>query len=132
MRFNEMLRSINGVSHRMLTLTLRGLERDGLATRKVFPTIPPKVEYQLSPLGKSLTEPIGALMGWAQTHQSKINAARKAFDERKEFEEALAVELRGEPARVGACAIWVGEVGSAGHGAARRRPGHPWSVLQPV
>jgi DNA-binding HxlR family transcriptional regulator len=83
MRFNEMLRAIVGISHRMLTLTLRGLQRDGLVKRKVFPTVPPKVEYRLSPLGKSLNEPLSSLMIWAQSNQTKINAARKAFDEAK-------------------------------------------------
>jgi DNA-binding HxlR family transcriptional regulator len=79
-RFNELRRMIDGVSQRMLTLTLRGLERDGLVTRTVFPTIPPRVDYELTELGRSLREPVSALGGWANEHQAEIEAARAAFD----------------------------------------------------
>lgn len=79
-RFNELKRMIGGVSQRMLTLTLRGLERDGLVTRTVFPTIPPRVDYELTDLGRSLREPVSALGGWAQAHQDEIEASRAAFD----------------------------------------------------
>ena len=65
MRFNEVLRSIAGISPQMLTLTLKALERDGLVVRRVFATIPPKVEYKLTPLGRSLIEPVRALIDWA-------------------------------------------------------------------
>jgi DNA-binding HxlR family transcriptional regulator len=82
-RFNEIKRAIGDVSQRMLTLTLRGLERDGLVTRTIFPTIPPRVEYQLTPLGRSLREPVIALGTWAQTHLEEIDAARSAFDQRE-------------------------------------------------
>lgn len=64
----------------MLTLTLRGLERDGLVTRKIFPTIPPRVEYALSDLGRSLTKPVMALGQWALAHIAEIDAAREKFD----------------------------------------------------
>jgi DNA-binding HxlR family transcriptional regulator len=80
MRFNELRRSIGGISQRMLTLTLRGLERDGLATRTVFPTIPPRVDYALTPLGRDLLEPVSALGDWALRNQPKIARARERFD----------------------------------------------------
>jgi DNA-binding HxlR family transcriptional regulator len=80
MRFNELRRSISGISQRMLTLTLRGLERDGLVTRTVFPTIPPRVDYQLTPLGRDLLLPVSALGEWAIRNQSKIARAREQFD----------------------------------------------------
>lgn len=79
-RFNELKRLIGGISQRMLTLTLRSLERDGLVTRTVFPTIPPRVEYELTPLGHSLWEPVKALGTWAQANQPEIARARLAFD----------------------------------------------------
>jgi DNA-binding HxlR family transcriptional regulator len=81
-RFNELKRLIGGVSQRMLTLTLRGLERDGLVTRTVFPTIPPRVDYELTELGQSLRGPIEALGSWAFAHLGVIDAARTAFDMR--------------------------------------------------
>lgn len=80
MRFSELRRAIDGVSQRMLTLTLRNLERDGLVTRTVFPQIPPRVEYQLTELGWTLTEPIGALWDWAASHQDAVAQARTAYD----------------------------------------------------
>lgn len=83
MRFNAMKRAIIGVSHRMLTLTLRNLERDGLVIRRVYPTIPPKVEYKLSELGHSLIDPLWLLLDWVKTHQSEIEAAREMFDVHK-------------------------------------------------
>ena len=85
-RFNELKRLIGGVSQRMLTLTLRGLERDGLVTRTVFPTIPPRVDYELTELGHSLRGPIEALGGWAFEHLAVIDAARTAFDARQRAE----------------------------------------------
>jgi DNA-binding HxlR family transcriptional regulator len=80
LRFNEIKREIGGISQRMLTLTLRGLERDGLVTRTVFPTIPPRVDYELTPLGRSLLEPVKALGEWALKHIGKIETARNKFD----------------------------------------------------
>jgi DNA-binding HxlR family transcriptional regulator len=80
LRFNELRRSIGGISQRMLTLTLRGLERDGLITRTVFPTIPPRVDYALTPLGRDLLNPVSALGAWAIRNQPKIARAREQFD----------------------------------------------------
>ena len=80
LRFNELRRSIGGISQRMLTLTLRGLERDGLITRTVFPTIPPRVDYALTPLGRDLLNPVSALGDWAMRNQTKIARAREQFD----------------------------------------------------
>lgn len=80
MRFNELKREIGGISQRMLTLTLRGLERDGLITRTIFATIPPRVDYELTPLGRSLLEPVTGLSAWALKNIAKIEAARSKFD----------------------------------------------------
>src|SRR6202044_224924 len=80
LRFNELRRSIGGISQRMLTLTLRGLERDGLVTRTVFATIPPRVDYALTPLGRDLLQPVSALGEWATRNQAKIARAREKFD----------------------------------------------------
>src|SRR6476661_4162939 len=80
MRFNELRHGIGGISQRMLTLTLRNLERDGLVTRTVYPEIPPRVEYQLTELGRTLTEPLDALWNWAAAHQHDVNIARTAYD----------------------------------------------------
>lgn len=79
-RFTEMKRAINGISQRMLTLCLRSLERDGLIKRTVLSFMPPHVQYELTPLGRSLTEPVIALGTWANQHSADIEAARKAFD----------------------------------------------------
>ena len=79
-RFNELKRQIDGISQRMLTLTLRGLERDGLVSRSVEPTIPPKVTYALTELGHSLKEPVEALGQWAIQHIGCIRAAQQRFD----------------------------------------------------
>ena len=83
-RFNEIKRMIGGISQRMLTLTLRGLERDGLVTRTVFPTIPPRVDYELTDLGRGLSKPVEALGRWAIEHQPEIQHARTSFDTRNE------------------------------------------------
>ena len=82
-RFNEIRRALGSISQRMLTLTLRALERDGLVTRTVFPTIPPKVEYELTKLGKSLLVPVSGLGLWARANRTAIDAARKKFDSAK-------------------------------------------------
>lgn len=81
-RFNEIKRMVGGISQRMLTLTLRGLERDGLVTRTQFPTIPPRVDYELTQLGRSLWEAVKPLGEWAQGHVRHIARARAAFDEK--------------------------------------------------
>jgi len=80
MRFTEIKRSTNGVSQRMLTLTLRGLERDGLVTRTVHPTIPPRVEYELTDLGRTLLGPVRALAEWSIDNRDRIRAARARYD----------------------------------------------------
>jgi DNA-binding HxlR family transcriptional regulator len=82
-RFNELRRALGSISQRMLTLTLRALERDGLVTRTVFPTVPPRVDYELTRLGRSLLEPITALGIWAVRHRATIETARKRFDARQ-------------------------------------------------
>lgn len=79
-RFNELRRALDGITQRMLTLTLRSLERDGLVTRTVTPTIPPRVDYDLTPLGRSLAQPIEALTLWALVHHDSIAEARGRFD----------------------------------------------------
>ena len=80
MRFSELRRAIDGISQRMLTLSLRGLERDGLVTRTVTPTIPPRVDYELTELGMSLREPVKALGEWAIEHIACIRAAQERYD----------------------------------------------------
>src|ERR1700685_337769 len=79
-RFNDLRRSIEGISQRMLTLTLRGLERDGLVRRTVEPTIPPRVDYELTRQGRTLLDPILALAQWAQEHRGAIQEARGRYD----------------------------------------------------
>src|SRR5436190_12075609 len=79
-RFNELRRAIASISQRMLTLTLRGLERDGLVTRTMFPTIPPRVEYELTALGRSLLVPVSGIGLWARQNRAAIQAARQRFD----------------------------------------------------
>jgi DNA-binding HxlR family transcriptional regulator len=88
LRFNELKREINGVSQRMLTLTLRNLERDGLVTRTIYAEIPPRVEYGLTELGRTLTGPIGSLWDWSAANHQAIVAARSAYDLRKTPEDA--------------------------------------------
>jgi len=79
-RFNELRRALGSISQRMLTLTLRGLERDGLVSRTVFPTIPPRVDYELTDLGRSLLEPVLQLGLWARQNRPAIQQARVRFD----------------------------------------------------
>ena len=81
-RFNELRREIPSVSQRMLTLTLRGLERDGLVSRTVTPSIPPRVDYELTPMGHSLNGPVRALTDWAVANMPEIREAQARFDER--------------------------------------------------
>ena len=81
MRFNELRRRVGGISQRMLTLTVRGLERDGFVTRTVFPTIPPRVDYELTPLGHSLLTPIQHLGNWALQNIALIEDAQRRFDQ---------------------------------------------------
>jgi DNA-binding HxlR family transcriptional regulator len=94
MRFNELRHGIGGISQRMLTLTLRNLERDGLVTRTVYPEIPPRVEYALTELGRTLTEPLNTLWIWADAHQHEVKSAREAYDARNAPEAAAPAPLR--------------------------------------
>jgi DNA-binding HxlR family transcriptional regulator len=81
-RFNGMRRTVDGISQQMLTRTLRGLERDGMVTRTMIPASPPQVEYALTDLGRSLSQPVLALGTWVQEHLAQIDAARNRFDHR--------------------------------------------------
>jgi DNA-binding HxlR family transcriptional regulator len=81
-RFSELLRGIDGITARMLTVTLRGLERDGLLTRTVHAAVPPRVDYALTPLGHTLREAIGQLVCWADEHLGEIEEARSDYDAR--------------------------------------------------
>jgi len=81
-RFSEQQRTIECISQRMLTLTLRGLERDGLVSRTVYASVPPRVEYELTALGRTLLGPVSALAEWAEAHRSDIAAARRRYDAR--------------------------------------------------
>jgi DNA-binding HxlR family transcriptional regulator len=102
MRFTELSRAIDGISQRMLTHTLRQLERDGLVHRTVHATVPPRVDYELTPLGGSLHETIRALVGWTEEHQREIAAARAAYDVRIEADQqaaSSAAEARNAVAR---------------------------------
>ncbi|HEY8482753.1 MAG TPA: helix-turn-helix domain-containing protein [Spirillospora sp.] len=89
-RFNELKRDIDGISQRMLSVTLRGLERDGIVERTVYPVMPPRVEYSLTPLGKTLLDAVGALVAWAESHLAEIDAARARYDARVREIEASA------------------------------------------
>ncbi len=104
-RFNELRRSVEGLSQRMLTVTLRALERDGLLTRTVFPTVPPQVEYALTDLGRSLLVPLRALAGWAREHELSAPApggARPGFrvQVRLRVRAARGSDPRRRPARI--------------------------------
>ena len=79
-RYSELRAAIDGVSEKMLTQTLRGLERDGLVTRTVHPTVPPKVEYTLTTLGGTLSAPLAVIRDWAEAHINEINDARARYD----------------------------------------------------
>ena len=90
MRFSELKRAVDGISQRMLTLTLRGLERDGLVTRTVYPTVPPRVDYELTEMGATLLGPVMAFVHWAIAHKDAVVDARERFDEGAGPEEAQA------------------------------------------
>ena len=81
-RFTELLRGVDGISQRMLTVTLRGLERDGIVSRVVHPVVPPRVDYALTPVGDTLRATIGDLVEWAERHRGDIAASRAAYDAR--------------------------------------------------
>lgn len=79
-RFNELRKALGSISQRMLTLTLRALERDGLVTRTVYPTIPPRVEYELTSLGCSLLDPVNSLSNWARKNRPAMEESRRRYD----------------------------------------------------
>ena len=80
LRFSELRRRVDGVSQRMLTVTLRGLERDGLVERTMYPEVPPRVEYALTPLGATLRQIVHALIEWSGAHLAEVDAARARYD----------------------------------------------------
>ncbi len=90
-RFNEMKRQIGGVSQRMLTLTLRNMERDGLVTRTIFPTIPPRVDYELTRLGHALTKPLTELAVWAEKHLPEVESARRNHKHKRVSESSIPI-----------------------------------------
>lgn len=95
MRFSQLQRSIEGVSQKMLTQTLRGLERDGLVIRTVYAEVPPRVEYQLTPLGETLCAPIKAIHQWAEDHIGEVAAAQTTYDVREETAKVQAFRSPG-------------------------------------
>lgn len=103
-RFSELKRSIPGISQRMLTATLRSLERDGLLTRDVFAEVPPRVEYELTPLGRRFMQPVRGLVTWLQANWASIRTAREAFDRRSPHRKAPrtnSMSHSGPSARIG-------------------------------
>jgi DNA-binding HxlR family transcriptional regulator len=99
-RFSELQRSIGGISHKMLTQTLRSLERDGLISRTMYPEIPPRVEYRLTPLGETLCAPIRAILRWSEEHVDQVSAAQAAYDAREREKEKVAfgrLDVHQEP-----------------------------------
>jgi DNA-binding HxlR family transcriptional regulator len=97
LRFNELRRIIESISQRMLTLTLRGLERDGLVTRHLTPVIPPRVDYQLTDLGRSLCVPVIALGAWVRQHGAEIERAQLHFDAVKRQSASAASSTNAQP-----------------------------------
>ena len=87
-RFSELLRSIEGISQKMLTVTLRDLEKDGFVTRTVTPSIPPRVDYELTEMGRELGRPLGAISRWAQANRHRVEEARVRFAEREALHRA--------------------------------------------
>jgi len=79
-RYSELHRAIDGISQKMLTQTLRDLERNGLVHRKVYPEVPPRTDYSLTPLGQTLIQPLSALCGWAERHMPELEKARQKYD----------------------------------------------------
>lgn len=83
-RYSDLRRKVDGISQRMLTLTLKGLERDGLISRRVYPTVPPRVEYDATPLGLSLNQPLSVLFDWVVQHRAEMEQARLHYEQQKE------------------------------------------------
>ena len=93
LRFNEIRRRVDGVSQRMLTVTLRGLERDGLVRRTMHPEVPPRVEYELTPLGATLRELVNGLIAWSGAHLAEVDAARARYDARAKSPQWMASDV---------------------------------------
>jgi DNA-binding HxlR family transcriptional regulator len=93
-RFSDLRREIEAVTPRMLTVTLRTLERDGLVSRKVYPVVPPRVEYTLTALGETLLETVSEVVRWADTHLAEIYAARETYD--AALDDANAINARSD------------------------------------
>ena len=91
-RFGEIRRKVGGISPKVLTQTLRALERDGILVRRIYASVPPKVEYSLTPLGRTLTELFTAVQDWAETHIESVVDAQKRFDQRSEEIEEVYLE----------------------------------------
>jgi DNA-binding HxlR family transcriptional regulator len=98
-RFSELRRTLPGISQKMLTTSLRGLERDGFITRTIHPTIPPKVEYRLTDLGRELAIPVRALGEWAMENRDRVLAARERFDQGAESSTVSAIEPKRQAVR---------------------------------
>ncbi len=97
-RFSSLRRMIPGVSQKMLTQTLRELERNGIVQRTIYPQVPPRVDYALTPLGATMCEPLSAFRRWIDTHRAEMDAAREAFEHRAETEEPISMPMRiGRP-----------------------------------
>ena len=99
LRFNELRGQVDGISQRMLTVTLRGMERDGLVARTVYPEVPPRVEYALTPLGATLRQLVRGLVAWSGAHLVEIDAARSAYDARHGKAPRLASEIHAPRSR---------------------------------
>jgi DNA-binding HxlR family transcriptional regulator len=104
LRFNELRSQVDGISQRMLTVTLRGLERDGMVARTVYPEVPPRVEYTLTPLGATLRQLVRGLVAWSGAHLAEVEAARAEYDKRhggpaKSTSVQHAPALRRQPSR---------------------------------
>ena len=105
LRFNELRSRVDGISQRMLTVTLRGMERDGLVTRRVYPEVPPRVEYALTKLGATLRQLVRGLVEWSGAHLTEVDAARAAYDARNRRPAKAATSrqpppIRAHPSRV--------------------------------
>lgn len=122
-RFSDLRRSIEGISQRMLTLTLKALERDGLVSRTVYPTIPPRVEYELTELGRTLLEPINGLAYWAERNRQAIQTARAVFDERARSQAPVAAVAVTSSSRGGAGEKSQSSVPGIVHAARKRSAG---------
>ena len=96
-RFNEIRRMVGGISQRMLTFTLRGLERDGLLTRTVYPTTPQRVDYELTQLGSTLWQAVEPLSSWARAHVSEILTSRLRFDAKRPRSSASSSRIHAKP-----------------------------------